>query len=99
MNESKDNFDGFLGPSAHGFSELSGLSCSSDPSIVFGVGDASFVSEYILEILFGFGKVHSFDGFGGFVGVFIMCANIFSGGFGDFVGIGVSGVNSFSHSQ
>jgi hypothetical protein len=43
---------------------------------VFGIGDASSVSEDVLEILFGFLNAESLDGFGGLIGVLIMNSKI-----------------------
>jgi len=44
INKSQNDFDWFLGPSSQSFSELSGLSGSTDSSVVFSIGDASSVS-------------------------------------------------------
>ena len=85
INKSQNDFDWFLGPSSESFSELSGLSGSSDSSVVFSIGDTSSVSEDVLEILFGFGDGETFDGFGSLIGVFIMNSEISGWRFSDYV--------------
>ena len=99
MEEPENNFNRFFRPSTHGFSELSSLTCPSDSSIVFGVGDAPPVFQNIFEILFGFGEVHSLDGFGSLIGIFIMGTDVLSRGFGNLIRIRISGVSCLSHNQ
>ena len=83
VNESQDNLHWFLWPSSESFSELSGLSGSSDSSVVFSVRNTSSVSEDVFEILFSFGDSKAFDGFSSLISVFIMDSEISSWWFGD----------------
>lgn len=43
------------------------------------------MSEYVLEVLFGFGDGEPFDCFCGLVGVFIVYSEVSGGGSGDYV--------------
>ena len=53
--EFADGLCGLFGPSTESLAELSSLSSSTDTSEVSGVGDATSVSEDILEILLSLG--------------------------------------------
>lgn len=78
VDQSKDNLDRLFRPSTEGFSELSSLSGPTDTAIVGGVGNASPVSEDILEILLSLGNGESLDGFGSLVGILVMNSEISS---------------------
>ena len=76
VDQSKHNSNRLLGPSSQSLAELSSLPSPTDSSVVGSVGNASPVSEDVLQILSGLCDGESLHCLGSLVGVFIMDAEV-----------------------
>jgi hypothetical protein len=85
VNKSKNNPDRFLWPSSECFAKFTGLSSSTDTSVVFGVRNTTSMSKDILEILFSLGYGKTLNCFSSLICIFIMHSKIFSGCSSDYV--------------
>ena len=81
--KTQNNLYWFLRPPSKGFSELSGLTSSTDSSVVFSIRYTSSMSQNILKILFGLGNWKAFNSLSSLIGVFIMNSEVSSWRFSD----------------
>jgi len=93
LQETDDDLNGLLGPSALSESEFLSLAGTSDVASVASEGDAALVSEDVLEVGLGELDGHSLDGLGGLISILVMDSEVGGGGLGSFLGdCGFSGV-------
>ena len=96
LEKALDNLDRFFGPSSLSDSELAGLAGSGDMAVESLDGDATLVSEDVLEVTLSFLDRFSLQNHGGLISVFEMDTEIIASGLDGLVGSGFARV-SLSH--